>query len=1026
MDDLERAVSVQLDMLSAQADLAEMPNLRHDDPERLAIAATHLRGSGAAEFGNRTPDDAYSSSTYEIVLLTELIRALEGILPPLDALGLGPNIPSSWLAAAATVIDILAVTPDHARRWLLELQHVEERDVANAQARLKSLLEADTEWSSRLSGYNIESRPILQNLGKAADTLQKRKVDKLIAKLGGSWREAADLCEKLGGDPTRPEDLEGLARHLGNLAAFETDEALRQLFGPAWAGVSTPVDAVREGVQVRLYIRSKIKPLAGGNEVLARALTLSLELAGSLGPLRENCRMVLDLTVDARDRLGETHAARLLNESRSRLSFLTNFLAIDPTRALAGLDAPIRQIAYTHELVTRIGRIRQTLQGHATAATAMALGSSRDRIAALGDAIVWARAVRAAPIPKDLRDRLLSTKAGIAREAVAVAAHEWAIIEKDREAVLAGLREFEAEALAELPANKLIPLVDDLEARGVELSSFINIRQQRAKLCAAGLSDFLNVCDREAVDALRVPGLFDALFAERRATMARQAQALTNINGDALQTRRKTFAERDREKIRADRETISKRLLSVSPPAGSSFGTRKQWTEMALLANEFPKQKRFTPVRQLLTRAGRAIQTLKPCFMMSPLSLAKFAAPQALEFDVLVVDEASQMRPEDALGGMLRANQIIVVGDPKQLPPTDFFSRADSADGEDEDTDDLDAESILEACESTFGQRRRLKWHYRSRCESLIAFSNASFYGGSLVTFPSSKPGSFSVDLIRVNGIYRGRCNPDEAARVAQEAIAFMRNFSDAQDDNIPTLGIVAVNVEQRDFIQEELRRLWAEDELVERYRDKVEAKGEPLFVKNLENVQGDERDYIFISMTYGRKRGEPALAQNFGPINRKQGHRRLNVLFTRARIRIGLFTSFGSADVRPTEKTSEGVYTLKRYLEYAETRGKAAVKTIGDEPDSDFEAEVADRLRTKGYEVKLQVGVSGYRIDLAVAHPDRPEHFLAGVECDGATYHSSKSARDRDRLREEVLNSLGWDLGCVDEFSRDESFGIP
>ena len=335
--------------------------------------------------------------------------------------------------------------------------------------------------------------------------------------------------------------------------------------------------------------------------------------------------------------------------------------------------------------------------------------------------------------------------------------------------------------------------------------------------------------------------------------------------------------------------------------------------------------------------------------MMSPLSLAKFAAPRALEFDVLVVDEASQMRPEDALGGMLRANQIIVVGDPKQLPPTDFFSRADSADGEDDDTDDLDAESILEACKSTFGQRRRLKWHYRSRCESLIAFSNASFYGGSLVTFPSAKPGSFSVDLIRVNGIYRGRCNPDEAARVAQEAIAFMRNFADAQDDDIPTLGIVAVNVEQRDFIQEELRQLWAEDELVERYRDKVEAKGEPVFVKNLENVQGDERDYIFISMTYGKKRSEPALAQNSGPINRKQGHRRLNVLFTRARIRIGLFTSFGSADVRPTEKTSEGVYTLKRYLEYAETRGKAAVKTIGDEPDSDFEAEVADPAEDQG-----------------------------------------------------------------------------
>ena len=246
---------------------------------------------------------------------------------------------------------------------------------------------------------------------------------------------------------------------------------------------------------------------------------------------------------------------------------------------------------------------------------------------------------------------------------------------------------------------------------------------------------------------------------------------------------------------------------------------------------------------------------------------------------------------------------------------------------------------------------------------------------------------------------------------MAHEAIAFMRHFADAPDDDIPTLGIVTVNVEQRDFIQEELRRLWSDDDLVERYRDKAEAKGEPLFVKNLENLQGDERDYIFISMTYGKKHAEPALAQTFGPINRKQGHRRLNVLFTRARIRIGLFTSFGSADVRPTEKSSDGIHALKRYLEYAETRGRAAVKRTGDEFDSDFEAEVGDQLRAKGYQVNLQVGVSGFRIDLGVRHPDHPECFLAGVECDGAAYHSSRSARDRDRLREEVLSSLGWDL---------------
>ena len=269
-----------------------------------------------------------------------------------------------------------------------------------------------------------------------------------------------------------------------------------------------------------------------------------------------------------------------------------------------------------------------------------------------------------------------------------------------------------------------------------------------------------------------------------------------------------------------------------------------------------------------------------------------------------------------------------------------------------------------------------------------------------------AKPGSFSVELVRVDGTYRTKCNPAEAARVGEEAVAFMRHFANTAEDELPTLGIVAINAEQRDFIDEELRRLCGGDELVEIYLEKVAYKGEPLFVKNLENVQGDERDHIFISMTYGRKQGEPAVGQNFGPINRKQGHRRLNVLFTRARVRIGLFTSFGSADIHPTEKSSRGVLALKGYLEYAETRGRACVRDIGSEPDSDFELEVAERLRAKGYAVDLQIGVSDFRIDLGVRHPDHPDRFLAGVECDGATYHSSKSARDRDRLREEVLKS--------------------
>ena len=366
----------------------------------------------------------------------------------------------------------------------------------------------------------------------------------------------------------------------------------------------------------------------------------------------------------------------------------------------------------------------------------------------------------------------------------------------------------------------------------------------------------------------------------------------------------------------------------------------------------------------------------------------------------------------------MRASQIVVVGDARQLPPTDFFSRGEGQDGADEEMEDVDSEFILEACERTFCERRRLKWHYRSRCESLIAFSNREFYDNGLITFPMARPGSFSVELVRVDGVYRAQCNSAEAQRVVEDAMRFMRHFAEAPDHELPTLGIVAVNIQQRDFISEELRRASADDELVEKYRERVDNKGEPLFVKNLENVQGDERDHIFISMTYGKKHGERSLSQNFGPINRKQGHRRLNVLFTRARVRIGLFTSFGSADVRLEEKSSEGVRALKAYIEYAGTKGRAVVHGPTGTPDSDFETEVADRLRLRGYKVDLQVGVSrheekakSFRIDLAVWHPDHPTLYLAGIECDGAAYHSSKSTRDRDRLREEVLNSLGWHL---------------
>jgi very-short-patch-repair endonuclease len=304
-----------------------------------------------------------------------------------------------------------------------------------------------------------------------------------------------------------------------------------------------------------------------------------------------------------------------------------------------------------------------------------------------------------------------------------------------------------------------------------------------------------------------------------------------------------------------------------------------------------------------------------------------------------------------------------------------------------------------------FYPARRLKWHYRSRHESLIAFSNQHFYDNSLTIFPSPN-NQFAVEYQYIEtGAYRSGANVPEAMRVAEAAADFMR-----QCPNL-SLGIVTLNQKQQELLLDEMDRLFALHPELEQYRVARENTLEPFFVKNLENVQGDERDVIFISTVYGPERPGMPVMQRFGPINSRNGHRRLNVLFTRAKERVVVFSSMKSSDIRPSPTSNRGVQVLKEYLEYAQTQRLQTAIVTGREPDSDFEIFVAERLRQQGYEVVPQVGVSGYFIDLAVVDPERQGTYLLGIECDGATYHSSKAARDRDRLRQQVLERLGWKL---------------
>ncbi len=427
--------------------------------------------------------------------------------------------------------------------------------------------------------------------------------------------------------------------------------------------------------------------------------------------------------------------------------------------------------------------------------------------------------------------------------------------------------------------------------------------------------------------------------------------------------------------------------------------------QVNILKREFNKKARLKPIRKVIEEAGMAIQAIKPVFMMSPLSIANFLPPGSVEFDLLIFDEASQVKPVDAIGAILRAKQLVVVGDTKQLPPTSFFDSLTKEIDEEEDNVTADMQSILGMCESQGLIPKMLRWHYRSRHESLITLSNFHFYENKLVVFPS--PGSkYHMGLkfhhLKDTFYDRGktRTNPKEAEYVVDAIIDHASRFPKL------TLGVAAFSSAQRQAIQDVL-------EVRRRRHPELEAyfnnhSHEPFFIKNLENVQGDERDVIFISIGYGRSQ-EGYVAMSFGPLNNEGGERRLNVLITRAKLRCEVFTNITSDDIDLNRTKQYGIRVLKEFLYFAQHGKLNITEETGFPADSPFEENVADKLARLGYIVRKQVGSQGFYIDLAIVDPENPGRYLLGIECDGAAYHSARSARDRDRLRQQVLENIGW-----------------
>ena len=552
--------------------------------------------------------------------------------------------------------------------------------------------------------------------------------------------------------------------------------------------------------------------------------------------------------------------------------------------------------------------------------------------------------------------------------------------------------------------SKKIQIWKETSSQLQRWSQYISLRNRCLKTIVAPV---INEIEKDVISANDLIPCFEGNFMDSLLDVVfKERPELASFVGDTHLNKIERFATLDAEIVKQTRFRLIKHLLANRPNLmrGASAGS-----EAGILTGEFNKKKNHMSIRKLMSNAGHLIQKIKPCFMMSPLSIAQFLDPHTTSFDVVIFDEASQVRPEDALGTLIRGNQVVVLGDTRQLPPTSFFDNIINDDLENDEeniTPFSQTESILHQCRMSF-PKKTLRWHYRSKHESLVAISNQEFYDNLLLLYPSpfQKSEELGLQFVHLpNTVYdRGvsQSNQIEARIIAERAIEHYRKYPNK------SLGIGAFSKRQQQTILDEIELQLKQHPEMEEY---FNAEGlEHFFVKNLETIQGDERDVIFISIGYGKdKFGK--LTLNFGPLNNDGGQRRLNVLITRAREKCMVFSNFRGDDLVLDANASVGLRALKKFLQYAETRDLSQM-THGQDTDTPFEDAVLEAIKSHGYEVHKQVGCAGFRVDLAVVNPASPGNYLIAIECDGFKYHSAPVARDRDRLRQQILEKLGWKI---------------
>ena len=817
------------------------------------------------------------------------------------------------------------------------------------------------------------------------------------------------------------ESLEGLDREE---RAFEKDSSLRQLLGSFFQGLDTDWEKVRELLQ---WIASAKKFGLDGNRIQQ---VLDQRLSLEALPAKE----LKDELQQLQGQFAGAIAGYLGYESSSwsmqRIDAIEERLH-EQASQLDRLDSLIPHLIRAKETqVSDLPRIYRAIQEYriqkGTLERPLASASTEEKVAleaihaGKGDfrgAITWLRELQQLPSGNSIAEGLRNSDPSKlcfdllhALEVIGSKTNEWESLRLE----LIGNASVEPGWMAGteqgIPKPDVPEQLQKLELEKDRLPSWLAFCRifDRCKRC--GVIDFAMATVREEIPEETLCQTYQLTLLERIGNQQLEQTGIGfSFTAEEMEEFRKSFQFYDRQLMKSKSLDIQSKMKGQYIPEGNAKGRVGELTELSLIRHEIAKKTRHCRIRDLMLRAGNSVQALKPCFLMSPLSLSRYIPSDSLKFDLVIMDEASQIKPEDAIGAILRARQLVVVGDPKQLPPTSFFDQLNEEIEDEEATQFDNAESILEVAMRSFQPYRRLRWHYRSRHEDLIEFSNERFYDRDLVIFPSAVGRSRGYG-IQYHFVEDATCS--KGVNVVEAQAIVQRIVEHARSNPTESLGVAAFNQKQAEVIQDLLDEACDSSNEVSDAIAKLRELDDELFVKNLESIQGDERDVMFISYTYGPDPATGRVFQRFGPINSDQGWRRLNVMVTRARKRMEVFSSLKSGDIQGGPDKSRGVNAYKQFLEFVQSGRISEVGAeTGRPPGSPFEEAVAKVICECGLEPVFQVGVAGYFIDIGVRKKEGDRDFVLGIECDGASYHSSRSVRDRDRLREEIIQSRGWKL---------------